>query len=91
MIPIETLSYIRQSKKGSLDMIAMSMAMMVNKEKIRDPVEMEPVRARLIQEATNAPLDLAVKASNIHSKDIQQAALMAQQLALIRVRRANTS
>ena len=79
-----TLSYIRHSKKGSLDMIAASMASMVKGEKIKDPEAANTARALLIQEATNAPLDLAIKASNMHSTDIQQAALMAQQLAIIR-------
>ena len=79
-----TLSYIRQSKKGSLDSIEVSMASMIKGEKLKSPGEASAARAMLIQEATSAPLDLAIKASNFHPSDIHQAALMAQQLALIR-------
>ena len=55
------------------------------------PEQIKPARAILIQEAVSCPLDLAIKASNMSSSDISQAALFAHTLNSLRQQQQTAS
>ena len=71
--------------------MALTMSCMVETERSKQPEHAKPVRAMLIQEAVGCPLDLAIKASNMSSSDISQAALFAHTLNSLRQQQHSAS
>jgi hypothetical protein len=80
-----------QTQLNTSDCMLMAMSCMVQNEKSKEPEQVKPIRAMLIQEATSCPLDIAIKASNISSDDISQAALFAHTLNSLRQKQHSAS